>query len=661
MNNNQFSLEKLLLAASLCVVFLFVVIGSRPQNLLAEHAGYALEFDGSDDHVTLGDTGDLFNSSNWESAKTISLWVKPGSNPPPVTNITSGELIAGSDRPRLFGIYRTIFNNQDQIWVWHIDSTSEAVIGIDYLPDEWMFITAVHDGTNLTVYKNGVEVGSVASGPTYVPNGTIDGNLFLAGNGRNNPDYHFSGQIDEVRFWKTALNPAQIIEWMNQEVNNAHPNWADLAAYYKMNDGSGLIASDSSGNGPNGSLVGDMDDSDWVPSTAFSEEGTPVPTTLPTSTSTPTPTNTPLPTDTPTATATETPTLSATFTPSATPTSTNTPLPTDTPTATATATETPTPSATFTPTSTPLPTDTPTATAVPFDLQEIGSLDTPGAAFDLVLDGDYAYIADSTGGLRIIDISDPAIPVEVGAYDTPGRAYGIDKVGSVIYLANNNHGLWLFDVSDVTNPTLISVFEYEVQTFFWDVSVHNNIAYASMRWGGLHILDVSDPANVFEISFVPATDQTLEAVYQDGLVYLADYQAGIRVVDVNDPANPSVISTFAAPSLTYGLSIVGDFLYLASGNAGLTILDVSNPAQIASVGSFRSDSLSRHTAVDGQVVYVADWQGGVMVLDISDQTMPSEIATIQTPDRAQGVVVREGLLYVADYASGLHIYTAVSQ
>ena len=34
--------------------------------------------------------------------------------------------------------------------------------------------------------------------------------------------------------------------------------------------------------------------------------------------------------------------------------------------------------------------------------------------------GSYAYVADWDGGLRIINVANPAAPVEVGAYDTPG-------------------------------------------------------------------------------------------------------------------------------------------------------------------------------------------------------------------------------------------------
>ena len=52
----------------------------------------------------------------------------------------------------------------------------------------------------------------------------------------------------------------------------------------------------------------------------------------------------------------------------------------------------------------------------------VGALDTPSQAIDVELRGDRAYVLDHYYGLRIIDVSNPAFPVEIGSHDTPGRA-----------------------------------------------------------------------------------------------------------------------------------------------------------------------------------------------------------------------------------------------
>ncbi len=55
----------------------------------------------------------------------------------------------------------------------------------------------------------------------------------------------------------------------------------------------------------------------------------------------------------------------------------------------------------------------------------VGALDTPGYAQSLTLAGDRVYLADGEGGLRIIDVSDPAAPRQLGAFDTPGYAWEV--------------------------------------------------------------------------------------------------------------------------------------------------------------------------------------------------------------------------------------------
>lgn len=367
-------------------LFLALAASSWISPARAADPGYALAFDGGNDYVALGDTGDLMGGNSWVSTKTISLWLRPTGTSSPVTSPPSGKLIVGTDFPRLFGINRATYNGQDKIWVWNADSTALDIIGVDFTLGEWMHLAMVHSGGVLTVYKNGILVGSTPSGANPVSNTTTgDGRLFLGGSGRSGTAYYFEGEIDEASFWNTALDEATIQAWWQREVAPDHPFWPNLAAYYQMTDGLGTLLSDNSGHGRIGTLNGGMSDANWVPSGAL---GGPAPSDTPTTTATdapptPTPTSTPdLPSPTPTDTATPTLTSTATqtFTPAPpTNTPTETPVP---PTATPTNTAlppTPTPTNTaLPPTSTATNTPTPTRAAGGYALEFDGSNDFVG-------------------------------------------------------------------------------------------------------------------------------------------------------------------------------------------------------------------------------------------------------------------------------------------
>lgn len=66
-----------------------------------------------------------------------------------------------------------------------------------------------------------------------------------------------------------------------------------------------------------------------------------------------------------------------------------------------------------------------------------GNRDTSGLARDVARYGNYAYVADGTGGLRVMDVTNPASPTEVGSYTTSGEALAVALSGApgVINLA----------------------------------------------------------------------------------------------------------------------------------------------------------------------------------------------------------------------------------
>ncbi len=93
--------------------------------------------------------------------------------------------------------------------------------------------------------------------------------------------------------------------------------------------------------------------------------------------------------------------------------------------------------------------------------------------------GHLAYVADGSAGLQIVDLTDPAHPVQLGGYDTDGyvlhvqvvgdleqssraaRVGGFESAGSVrdlavvgdhVYLADGSDGLVIVNVSNRPIP-----------------------------------------------------------------------------------------------------------------------------------------------------------------------------------------------------------------
>lgn len=62
------------------------------------------------------------------------------------------------------------------------------------------------------------------------------------------------------------------------------------------------------------------------------------------------------------------------------------------------------------------------------------------------------FIADGPAGLEIWDISTSTNPVKLGFYETRNYAYGISVSGSYAYIADDTSGLLVINVSNPVSP-----------------------------------------------------------------------------------------------------------------------------------------------------------------------------------------------------------------
>ncbi len=305
---------------------------------------------------------------------------------------------------------------------------------------------------------------------------------------------------------------------------------------------------------------------------------------------------------------------------------------------------------------------------------ELGALVVDGndRVFDVeVVDG-LAYLA--TGeccvrepGLRIIDVSDPAAPLELGALETPGTVLGVEVMDGLAYLASVS-GLRIIDVSNPETPVELGALD--TPDTAWDVEVVDGLAYVAAGDSGLRIIDVSNPEMPIELGHFDTPDRAVDVEVADGLAYVADRSA-LRIIDVSNPAAPVEISAVEVPipGFASGVDVVGGLAYLAAGfAAGLRIIDVSNPEAPTELNVFPTSGFAGDVEVVGQLAYVAASflpkrpgtgpRGPVpslQVIDVSHPETPAELGALDTPGFAEDVEVASGMAYVADGSSGLRV------
>ncbi len=184
---------------------------------------------------------------------------------------------------------------------------------------------------------------------------------------------------------------------------------------------------------------------------------------------------------------------------------------------------------------------------------ELAILDTTSFINGLDLAGDHALLAEEDG-LRLIDISVPGAPAEVGWYDLPARR--VDWVGDHAYVIGLDSALHVLEMSDPAAPVELASFDCY---FPGEVQVVGDRAYLAAS--SLIILDISDPALPTELGRVDSGYESAVWVIGD-LAYFTTHH-GLVIYDISDPADPALIGEYPAPGTGYDLTVVDDIIYMA--------------------------------------------------------------------------------------------------
>lgn len=86
----------------------------------------------------------------------------------------------------------------------------------------------------------------------------IDIQDFIIGNTQGGTNRYYYGKIDEVRIWDAELSETTISEWMYKSLDNSHPDYIHLVAYYKIDEGNGNTTIDASVHAETGQINGYM-------------------------------------------------------------------------------------------------------------------------------------------------------------------------------------------------------------------------------------------------------------------------------------------------------------------------------------------------------------------------------------------------------------------
>ncbi|MFC1649698.1 LamG-like jellyroll fold domain-containing protein [Patescibacteria group bacterium] len=223
--------------------------------------GSSLDFDGTDDHLVVTDNATLDTTQNMF---TLEAW------------IYDNDVDDGSDDDRYFiskgndgdsedTPYRIKINNDKTIRLQLGDTVdSDDFDGTSTIPYQtWTHVAATFDGTNVSIYVNGV----LDLGPTAKTVGTLNdaGDLTIgwksAADSAEPYNSAFEGFIDDVRVYNYPRTASQVVEDMNAGHPLGGSPIASQVIHYKFDEANGTTINNQ--NATQSSLTGAVSGATW--------------------------------------------------------------------------------------------------------------------------------------------------------------------------------------------------------------------------------------------------------------------------------------------------------------------------------------------------------------------------------------------------------------
>jgi hypothetical protein len=239
--------------------------GLRNQSQNGEiQPGRGYLFDGSNDYVVLPS-----NLITGNQQGSVSLRINPTETGLHQLLFTYG----GQDTSEYITLYR---NPTNKLQMMRNDDTllNEFVLSTQTIPaGVWTFITITWDDISMKAYIDGDFVGELI--------GDFDPDIVQTtwlGN-TDNRTYYYKGEMNDVHIFNRALSADEISGFYQK--NLIVPSGG--IAHYKMDEGAGTIAYDSTGNGNHGTITNatlstfhttDPEGSDWQNQVGYTEDET---------------------------------------------------------------------------------------------------------------------------------------------------------------------------------------------------------------------------------------------------------------------------------------------------------------------------------------------------------------------------------------------------
>ncbi|MCB1061160.1 MAG: hypothetical protein KDB65_13130 [Calditrichaeota bacterium] len=272
--------------------------------------------------------------------------------------------------------------------------------------------------------------------------------------------------------------------------------------------------------------------------------------------------------------------------------------------------------------------------------------------YEVETSGNFAYLATSRG-IRVLDFSDPANLVEANVPEVAPACEKLAIVGNHL-LSARNQLLWSYDISDPHDIQFVeSIIAPNVVRY---LAADSNYFYV-LTSSQFQVYEIGDSGHAEVIGYTNMwTDGPMTVTGEHAYVKYGD---GFKAVDLEDPAHPVAGPVMLAGTYYRQFSARGNLLAGVNAFSGrLYLVDISDPDSIFQISSYYFPNYY-HWPLDVELTdtaaYVKTWQGGLQMLDIRTPDSVEFIGGYNGNGVCNSLAMYGNQLLAANGRFGLHV------
>ena len=281
------------------------------------------------------------------------------------------------------------------------------------------------------------------------------------------------------------------------------------------------------------------------------------------------------------------------------------------------------------------------------------------ASNPVALGGAGAYLFSAgAGGLSVLDVGEPRVPVVTGSLSLPGSGAGRNLFisGNYLFLADGVPGVRTIRISDPTAPVAVGSYSPGVTTeLCQDVAGAGSYLFTAFSQSGLWVLDISNPeANplppLASLAIPGAT-----SLAKDGNLLLVGTSGGnLKLVNVSDPQSPGIWASLNVCGQAISSVVIrGVLAYLACGSSGLVVVNVADPKSPRAEETYSGFGNLNRLFSDGSRIFASNTGGGLRIVGAAGLFSNPQVLSGQALSQARGVTLYRNRAYVANGSDGL--------